>query len=146
MSEIAGIIAVLACTLFAGAAVYINLVEHPARLSCGTEIAARQWAPSYKRATLMQAPLAVLATIAGILRWLLTGGSLWLVGSICIFLVVPFTLLVILPTNHRLLEPGRDRASAETRALLMTWGQLHGVRTALSLLASVLLVYALVQP
>jgi hypothetical protein len=145
MIQAAGIIAVLASTLFAGAAVYINLVEHPARLSCGTEIAARQWAPSYKRATWMQAPLAVLATIAGIIRWLLSGGSLWLVGSVCIFLVVPFTLLVILPTNNRLLEPGRDRASAETRALLTTWGQLHGVRSALSLLASVLLLYALVQ-
>jgi uncharacterized membrane protein len=146
MSELAGIIAVLGCTLFCGAAVYINLVEHPARLSCGTEIAAAQWAPSYKRATLMQAPLAVLATIAGIVRWLLTGGSLWLAGSICIFLVIPFTFLAILPTNHRLLEPGRDRRSAETRVLLTTWGRLHGVRSALSLLASVLLVYALVQP
>jgi len=144
--EIAGIVAVLACTLFCGAAVYINLVEHPGRLSCGTEIAARQWAPSYKRATMMQAPLAVIATIAGIARWLLTGGSLWLVGSICIFLVVPFTFLVILPTNHRLLEPGRDLASPETRDLLTTWGRLHGVRSALSLLASVLLVCALAGP
>src|SRR5262244_2173357 len=108
MVEAIGALATLACSLFAGAAVYITLVEHPARLSCGTEIAARQWAPSYKRATLMQAPLAILATIAGIVRWLSTGGSLWLAGSICIFLVVPFTFLVILPTNHRLLEPGRD--------------------------------------
>jgi len=143
MIQAAGIVAVLACTFFAGAAVYINLVEHPARLSCGTEIAATQWAPSYKRATLMQAPLALLATIAGMVRWLLTGGSLWLVGSICIFLVIPFTFLVILPTNHRLLEPGRDLASAETRALLATWGRLHGVRSALALLASLLLVCAL---
>jgi len=145
MIQAAGIIAVLASTLFCGAAVYINLVEHPARLSCGTEIAARQWAPSYKRATMMQAPLAVIATIAGIARWLLTGGSLWLVGSICIFLVVPFTFLVILPTNHRLLEPGQDLASAETRDLLTTWGRLHGVRSALSLLGSVLFVCALAQ-
>jgi len=58
------LVAILACALFAGAAVYINLVEHPARLSCGTEIAARQWAPSYKRATVMQASLAVRRCVA----------------------------------------------------------------------------------
>ncbi len=59
-------IAVLSCTLFAGAAIYINLVEHPARMSCGTKIAATVWAPSYKRATLMQAPLAILSFLAGV--------------------------------------------------------------------------------
>jgi hypothetical protein len=54
MTNVVTVVAVLACTLFAGAAIYINVVEHPARLSCGTEIAARQWAPSYRRATVQQ--------------------------------------------------------------------------------------------
>ena len=35
MREIAQFVAVLACALFTGAAVYINLVEHPARMQCG---------------------------------------------------------------------------------------------------------------
>ncbi len=145
MTAVAGIIAVLACTLFAGAAVYINVAEHPARLSCGTEIALTQWAPSYKRATLMQLPLAILATIAGIGRWLLAGDGLWLTGSLCVFLVIPFTLVCILPTNNRLLEPRRDKGSVETRALLETWGRLHAVRSVLSLLGSVLFALALAR-
>lgn len=144
MSQVAGIVAVLACTLFAGAAVYINLVEHPARLSCGTVIAAAQWAPSYKRATFMQASLAAVATLAGIGRWLLTGGTLWLGGSLCIFLVIPFTLVVIRPTNSRLLEPGRDTGSVETLVLLEAWGRLHAVRSALGVIASVLFAWGLV--
>ena len=143
MSAILAVAAVLACTLFAGAAIYINLVEHPARLSCGTEIAARQWAPSYERATVMQVALAILATLAGVARWLQGGRALWLWGSLCIFAVIPFTLLVILPTNNKLLVPGRDLGSAETRALLEAWGRLHAVRSALSLLASALFVWAL---
>ena len=44
-------IATLCAALFAGAALYINLVEHPARMGLETRIAALQWAPSYKRAT-----------------------------------------------------------------------------------------------
>ena len=138
-------VAILACTLFAGAAVYINVVEHPARLSCGTEVAARQWAPSYKRATVMQASLAILATAAGSARWVETRDPLWLAGSVMIFAVVPVTLLVVLPTNRKLLEPGRDLASGETRALLVKWGRLHAIRSVLSLIASLALIGAAIR-
>ena len=134
--------AVLACTLFAGAAIYINAVEHPARLSCGTEIAATQWAPSYKRATLMQAPLALVAGLFGIVRFILGGGALWGWAALLILAVVPFTLVVIRPTNNQLLDVRRDRGSDETRRLLETWGHLHGVRSALSVVASILFIWA----
>ncbi len=133
----------LACTLFSGAAIYISFVEHPARLSCGTEVAAKQWAPSYKRATVVQVSLAILATLGGISLWLLGAGSIWLWGSVCIFAVMPFTVIVIFPTNKKLLEPGRDLRSEETRALLEVWGRLHGVRSILSLFASLLFLLAL---
>jgi uncharacterized membrane protein len=135
--------AVLLCTLFTGAAIYINLVEHPARLSCGTEAAARQWAPSYRRATIMQATLAMLAAVTGVVTWFHGEGIAWLWGGLLILAVVPFTLLVIRPTNDRLLAPDRDLTSAETRQLLERWGRLHAVRSALSLAASVVYVYAL---
>jgi hypothetical protein len=69
------VVAILACTLFSGASVYISLVEHPARMSLSTEAAAMQWAPSYKRATVMQVTLAVVATVAGIVRWWQGGGT-----------------------------------------------------------------------
>ena len=134
--------AILACTLFTGAAIYISAVEHPARLSCGAEVAAAEWAPSYKRATVMQAPLAVIAAFLGILRGILGGGSLWAWAAMLIIAVVPFTLIVIRPTNNRLLESGRDRGSDETLRLLESWGRLHGVRTALGAAASVLFVWA----
>jgi len=136
-------LATLACSLFAGAAVYITAVEHPARLSCGTEAAARQWAPSYKRATIMQVALAVIATLAGLAQWLTGGEAAWLLGVILIVAVIPFTLVVILPTNKRLLEPGRDLGSTETRQLLEAWGRLHAVRSALSVAATLAFLYAL---
>src|SRR5215510_13142781 len=54
-----------ACALFAGAALYVSLVEHPARMQCETRVAATQWAPSYRRGTAMQAPLAIIALLGG---------------------------------------------------------------------------------
>lgn len=136
------LVAVLACTLFTGAAVYITAVEHPARLSCGTEIAAAQWAPSYKRATVMQASLAVVAGLFGMIRGVQGGGPLWVWAAMLILAVVPFTLIVIRPTNNRLLEPRRDRRSDETLQLLKSWGRLHSIRSLLSVAASILFVWA----
>jgi hypothetical protein len=137
-------LAVLATVLFAGAAIYVNLVEHPARMSCSTEIAATVWAPSYKRATIMQASLAILGFLGGFGSWLLGAGSLWVVGALFIIAVVPVTLIIIFPTNNKLLAPGRDLGSAETRELLVKWGQLHAIRSVLSLVASCIYVWQLI--
>jgi hypothetical protein len=93
----------------------------------------------------MQASLAVVATVAGGARWAQSRDVVWLWGAALIFAVVPFTLLVIFPTNSKLLEPGRDPASAETRALLEAWGRLHAVRSLLSLVAGVLFIWAAVR-
>jgi hypothetical protein len=111
-------IATLCAGLFAGAALYINVAEHPARMGLETSIAAKQWAPSYKRATWMQAPLALIGFAAGGAAWLTEAGAGWLVAAVLIGAVVPFTFIAIMPTNNELLAPGRDLGSPETRALL----------------------------
>ncbi len=144
-TQVIELVAVLACTWFTGAAIYITAVEHPARLSCGTEIAVTQWAPSYTRATLMQAPLAIIAGLFGLIRGLQGGGVLWITAAILILSVVPFTLMVILPTNHRLLDPQLDRTSTEAGRLLRSWGRLHAVRSVTSTLASLLFTWAVVR-
>jgi len=136
-------IAVLCAALFAGAALYINLAEHPARMVLETRLAALQWTPSYERATWMQVPLAVLSFLSGVVAWLMGAGLGWLVAAVLIGAVVPFTLLGIMPTNHKLLAPGRDLGSAETRTLLEHWGHLHAVRTTLSVLATLLYIWLL---
>src|SRR5690242_305880 len=126
-------VAILTATLFSGAAIYINLVEHPARMECGIEFAAREFGPSYRRAALMQALLALAATIAGISAWLMGARLAWLLGALLIFGVVPFTLIVIRPTNKQLLDPTIDRASQEAGRLLKRWQRLHSVRSILAL-------------
>src|SRR5215510_3663825 len=99
MSEAFQFVAILSCTLFAGAALYINLAEHPARMQCGTELAATVFGPSYHRAAAMQVPLALVAAASAVGSWWLDDSILWIAGALMILGVVPFTLLVILPTN-----------------------------------------------
>ena len=138
--------AILSSALFAGAALYINLVEHPARLQCGTELAATVFGPSYKRATLMQVPLAIVATISAIVCWWFLGSVLWIAGALMIFAVMPFTLVVIMPTNKQLLAPGLLRDSAMAHRLLVRWGHLHAVRSAASLAATIIFLVASLSP
>ncbi len=125
------IVAVLTAGLFAGAAIYITAVEHPARLDCGTALAVREFAPSYRRATVMQASLAVLGLLAAVAAWWRSGHGGLLVGGLLLGAVVPFTLLGILPTNRCLLAPSLDPESREAAALLRRWGRLHAVRSVL---------------
>ena len=136
------IIALLSCSLFAGAAIYINVAEHPARLECGVKLAATVFGPSYRRAAAMQASLALVAASTGLGVGITTGSYLWYVGAILIFAVVPFTFIAIMPTNKLLLDPERERTSEETYELLRKWGQLHAVRTGLSTVAAIVFSYA----
>jgi hypothetical protein len=132
------ILTILSCGIFAGAAIYVNLVEHPARMSCGISLAVTEWAPSYKRGAAMQAPLAVLGFVFALTAWFAGAGLWWLIGGALLGLVVPFTLVVIMPTNKRLLASTLDRGSDETRHLLERWNRLHAVRSLLSATAFVI--------
>jgi hypothetical protein len=141
MRQIAEFVAVLACGLFTGAAVYVSFVEHPARMNCGVEIAATEFPPSYRRASVMQATLAALGLLASVAAWLAGATFWWLVGGVVLAVVIPFTLIVMLPTNKQLLSPTLDRRSAQTERLLALWGRLHVVRSALSAVALLLFLY-----
>jgi hypothetical protein len=144
MRQIAEFVAVLACSLFAGAAVYISLVDHPARMECGVELAATEFPASYRRASVMQATLAAVGLLASIAAWLAGATFRWVVAGALLGSVIPFTLLVIMPTNKELLSPTLDRRSPQTERLLARWGKLHAVRSLLSSTALLLFVYLLI--
>jgi len=146
MVEVFQFIAVLSCALFSGAAIYINFAEHPARMECGVELAATVFGPSYRRAATMQVLLAMTAAMTGLVSWWLDGRLMWLIGTIMIFAVIPFTLLAIMPTNKKLLAPDLNRASEATRSLLQKWGKLHTVRSVLSLAAACIFLWLIVRP
>jgi Domain of unknown function (DUF1772) len=137
---VAETIALVVTGLFAGAAVYVSLVEHPARESLGPAVAIAEFRPSYRRAAIMQGSLAAIGGLAGVVRWVAAGGAGWLTGGLLLAAIIPYTLIVIMPTNKRLLDPTLDPSSTEATTLLCRWGRLHSVRALLGCVALGLLL------
>jgi len=127
------LLALIAASLFTGAALYISLAEHPARLTLADAPALAQWQPSYRKAVPMQAGLAALSAALGLWAWLDDGGPPLLAGALLILAVIPFTLFVIMPTNKLMLATPPEQAGTEARAMLVRWGALHWVRNLLGL-------------
>ncbi len=92
----------------------------------------------------MQATCAALGLVSSIAAWLAGATFWWLVAGVLLGSVIPFTLIVILPTNNRLLSPTLDKRSAETGRLLARWGPLHAVRSVLSGSALLLFLYLMI--
>ena len=139
------LLSTLSAGLFAGAAIYVNLVEHPARMECGTELAVTEFVPSYRRATIMQVALAIVGFLSAAVAWW-TGSSVWwLIGGSLFIAVIPFTLIFIFPTNKKLEDSSLDKNSELALGLLKRWGRLHAVRSLLSLTAFLIFIILLVR-
>jgi len=132
---VAGQFALAAAAAFTGAAVYISVAEQPARLALDDKPLLAEWKPSYAHGFAMQASLSLASTLAGLLAFWMTRDWRWMVGALLIFANWPYTLLVILPINKRLEATPTERANAETRGLIVHWGELHAARSLLGLAA-----------
>src|SRR3984957_10971668 len=123
-----GLLALIAVSIFAGAAFYVNVVEQPARLLLDDRALLIEWKPSYKRGAAMQAPLALVGFLLAVIAWWQTSEAGFLIGGIAIVAAWPWTLIGIKPTNDALLATEPDQAGPQVRALVVTWGARHAVR------------------
>lgn len=139
---LAGQLALIAAALFTGAALYVSACEQPARLHLDDGALLTEWKPAYKLGTMMQAPLAVVAALLGVIAWWHTGEWRWLLGGTMILLNWPYTLLVIMPVNNALLALDAARDTSRSRGLIEQWGRLHAGRTALGMLATIIFLWA----
>ena len=137
------IIAAACSGIFAGAAIFVSAVQHPASLQTGGTRSAELFPLVYHRAAPMQAGLAVLGSLSGLLAWFSGSGVLWLVGATLLGSVVPFTLLGMKTINERLLAPDLDPTTPEIPDLLRRWGRFHWARSVASALSFLVFLAAL---
>jgi len=142
---LAGLLALVAAAFFSGAAVYVNVAEQPARLLLDDRALLAEWKPAYKRGFAMQAPLAIIGFILAMVAWWQTGAPVFAVGAVLILANWPWTLIGIMPTNRALEATEPANADASTRALVVKWGGLHAVRSALGLAATVAFLIGCIQ-
>jgi hypothetical protein len=140
---IAGQLALVFAAAFADAAIFVNVAEQPARLALDDRAALIEWQQSYNRAAPMQAGLALVASLLGFWAAWQTRDWLWLVGSLLILANWPYTLLAIKPTNDRLHATAPEQADAKTRQLIVSWGYLHGGRSAFGVASTLCYFWAL---
>ena len=140
---LAGQLATIVAAAFAGAAFYVNFAEQPARLSLDDRALLKQWKPSYDRGLQMQASGAVISGVLGLIAAWTTEDWRWVAGAALILASWPYTLLVIMPTNRALKAIAENDAGAQSRALIVKWGSLHAVRTALGIAATLAYLWAL---
>jgi hypothetical protein len=139
---IVGQLALIAAAAFAGAAIYVNVAEQPARLVLDDRAMLAQWKRSYDNASVMQAGLALVACALGVIAFVLSQDWRWLLGALLILAPWPWTIFVIMPVNRRLKATAPDAARSDTRASVEHWGRLHAGRSAFGMAATLIYLWA----
>lgn len=144
-------VALLSTSFFCASALYITLVEQPARMQVPVREAARQFGKSYPRAAILQPIYIAITCAASTIRLLAkstTSRNLsqrlqqaHLVNALLMAGCGIGTVLFMLPGNKALLRAERG-SDVRVKQLLQTWGWQHGLRTMASLAATIVLVSA----
>ena len=127
------IIATLTAAFFAGGGLFVSIVLYPA-IMMDLPSAVSQFGSMYRRAAPWQGSNAIVCLLATLIVSALTGDWWWVIGGILVGASIPFTLLVMMPVNNRLLDEKAPPTPDEAVSLLKHWGRLHWVRNILSTL------------
>jgi hypothetical protein len=85
---------------------------------------------------MIQASLAIVGGLFGLVAFLSTLDWRWLLGTVVLRANWPYTIYVVMLTHRRLMDTRPDVATAETCQMLERRGALHTRRSPLGLVAT----------
>jgi anthrone oxygenase-like protein len=137
-----GLIALAFAAAFAGAAVYVNIVEQPARLALEDQALLSEWGPSDRRGVALLTAFALAAAVAGFIAYFESQDVRWVFGALIIISSWPYAFFVMAPLNNQILSlRGHDVAAA--KALIRQWGMVESGFSAIGVLAVAMFLWAL---
>jgi hypothetical protein len=141
-----GLFAFAAACAFAGAALYISVVEQPARLTLNARAMVREWTPSNRRGFIMLSMLAIASSILAYTDYARTGDVRWIIGGTIMLATWAYAYFAIVPVNIWLFALEQGGSALTLRELMRDWGLLEWGHTAIGLWASGVFAWALIMP
>jgi uncharacterized membrane protein len=141
---LSALLALVFASAFTGAALYVNLVEQPARLALDDSSMVKEWAPSDRRGFALLGGLALLSALAAVIAFGQAGDIRWLVGALLVLASWPYTFFVIVPLNNRLLAAPPAQPEADAREMVKDWGRLEWGLAALGVIATAVFTWPLI--
>ncbi len=139
---IAGLIALTFAAAFAGAAIYVNWVEQPARLALEEDALLSEWGPSDSRAVALLLAFALAAAFAGFIAYFETQDVRYVFGALIAIASWPYVFFVMAPLNNQILAlRGPDVGAA--RALVRQWGFVEAGIAVIGVLAVAMFLWIL---
>jgi hypothetical protein len=134
-----------ACT-FLGAALYITIVEQPARMSLSPGAMVEEWGPSHRRGFVMLSAIALLAALLAYVDYAASRDARLLAGGTVMLASWLYTFFVVVPVDVMIVALPAERTRAAARELMREWGLLEWGQTAIAAAACILLGWVIAQP
>jgi hypothetical protein len=141
-----GLFAFATAAIFLGAALYINLVEQPARIALDARSMVREWIPSNRRGFVLLSALAIISAVLAYVEYAYTGDVRWIIGGTVILSSWPYAYFVVVPVNIWLCAIPASAARSAARELMREWGLLEWGETAIAFAACCVFAWALTLP
>jgi hypothetical protein len=141
-----GLCAFAAAASFLGAAIYVGLVEQPARLKLSGAAMLREWTLSNRRGTFLLSVMAVVSAVLAYIQFRANGDVRWLIGGAIILTSWPYAYFVMMPVNVWLAAIPPERPISAARQLMRDWGLLEWGHALIGFAAACAFGWALDMP
>lgn len=137
-----GSLALAFAAALAGAGLYVNGVEQPARLELDDKSILNEWGPSDQRGVALMAALSLVSAALGLSAYFASADLRWAIGAIIVIMTWPYAFFVMSPLNNQILTLAPKDVGA-ARALVRQWGVLEWGQTGIAIVASGVFIWAL---